>query len=268
MLIDQRTADWSDPDVVRTTVGLALVLSVLLVMVAMPFDIEVRAYLSSAAVASEKWTLLSRLGKSDWLLIPSGVMLLLLFGLKRVSPDQFRRFEALFFTLMFLFVVIAGTGIVAVLAKYMLGVSRPSVGDLRVIRPFAFDSHYAAFPSGHATTAAAMAMAVTWLRPRLSLLIWVLAIAIAASRVVLAAHFLSDTLAGFLLGIWGTLFIADRFARRGILFERTTAGLPLPRFQRAATGDAGCAERAVGLRAFADRLTGRRHAAGRGSLAE
>jgi undecaprenyl-diphosphatase len=65
------------------------------------------------------------------------------------------------------------------------------------------ESGYHGFPSGHAATAFAAASALTaWVLPgRRS---WLLAVAagIAASRIVLNAHFLSDVLAGGLFGWW------------------------------------------------------------------
>ncbi|HEY7601122.1 MAG TPA: phosphatase PAP2 family protein [Methylomirabilota bacterium] len=63
--------------------------------------------------------------------------------------------------------------------------------------------NYQSFPSGHATTAfAAAAALVSWAPPRGRA--WVLAAAsgVAASRIVLNAHFLSDVLGGGLIGWW------------------------------------------------------------------
>jgi membrane-associated phospholipid phosphatase len=56
------------------------------------------------------------------------------------------------------------------------------------------------FPSNHATVAGAVAVAVLWSSLRLGLLLLPVAVAAAASRVVVGAHFPHDVLAGFLLG--------------------------------------------------------------------
>jgi len=56
------------------------------------------------------------------------------------------------------------------------------------------------FPSNHATVAGAVTVAVLWSSVRLGLLLLPVAVAAAASRVVVGAHFPHDVVAGFLLG--------------------------------------------------------------------
>jgi len=56
------------------------------------------------------------------------------------------------------------------------------------------------FPSGHTMTAFAIALVVSYFYPSLQISMYFLAISIAVSRVVLGMHFLSDVLAGILLG--------------------------------------------------------------------
>jgi undecaprenyl-diphosphatase len=56
------------------------------------------------------------------------------------------------------------------------------------------------FPSGHTMTAFAIALVVSYFYPSLQTPMYFLAISIAVSRVVLGMHFLSDVLAGMLLG--------------------------------------------------------------------
>jgi undecaprenyl-diphosphatase len=58
----------------------------------------------------------------------------------------------------------------------------------------------ASFPSGHAATAFAAAVAVGVLFPRLRKPLLLLAATIAASRVYLGVHFATDVLVGSLLG--------------------------------------------------------------------
>jgi undecaprenyl-diphosphatase len=59
---------------------------------------------------------------------------------------------------------------------------------------------------------------------------WTYAVAIAASRVVLTAHFPSDVMAGAVVGVVGVLLVRDWFAARGLAFVLATDGLvrPLP----------------------------------------
>jgi undecaprenyl-diphosphatase len=57
------------------------------------------------------------------------------------------------------------------------------------------------FPSGHTMTAFSIALVVSYFYPPLEGLLFFLAISIAVSRIVLGMHFLSDVLAGMVLGV-------------------------------------------------------------------
>ena len=95
---------------------------------------------------------------------------------------------------------------------------------------------YASMPSGHATTAFAAMVAVALLWPRLRIPVLVYALLIAASRVMLDAHYLSDVLAGAVAGAAGALLVRDWFAARRLGFVIAADGgvrrLPGPSFRR------------------------------------
>ena len=59
---------------------------------------------------------------------------------------------------------------------------------------------YDAFPSGHAVHVGAVASAVSWARPRWALVAWGLGLLVAATRIILLAHWTSDVLAGLTIG--------------------------------------------------------------------
>jgi undecaprenyl-diphosphatase len=57
------------------------------------------------------------------------------------------------------------------------------------------------FPSGHTMTAFSIALVVSYFYPSLEGMLFFMALSIAVSRIVLGMHFLSDVLAGVILGI-------------------------------------------------------------------
>jgi len=57
------------------------------------------------------------------------------------------------------------------------------------------------FPSGHTMTASSVALVLTYFYPSLEIALVFLALSIALSRIVLGMHFLSDVLAGIVLGV-------------------------------------------------------------------
>ncbi|MGE0812083.1 MAG: phosphatase PAP2 family protein [Vicinamibacterales bacterium] len=78
---------------------------------------------------------------------------------------------------------------------------RPNVAGLVTARTVeAMPSTDPSFPSGHAATAVAGALAGTAMVPALRVSLWVLATAMAYSRVYVGVHYPSDVLAGAVLG--------------------------------------------------------------------
>jgi membrane-associated phospholipid phosphatase len=59
---------------------------------------------------------------------------------------------------------------------------------------------YDAFPSGHAMHVGAVASAVSWASPKSTPLAWSLGGLVAATRIVLLAHWMTDVLAGLAMG--------------------------------------------------------------------
>jgi undecaprenyl-diphosphatase len=88
-----------------------------------------------------------------------------------------------------------------------------------VFSPFKWTADYAGLPSGHATTAFAVLVAFGTLWPRGRTLLWIYALLIAASRVVVTAHYPSDVLAGAVVGVVGALLVRRYFAMRRLGFS-------------------------------------------------
>lgn len=66
-----------------------------------------------------------------------------------------------------------------------------------------------AFPSGHAVHMGTLASAATVLPPRYKIPIWSVALGLSATRITILAHWLSDVVAGFAIGI-----VLERIIRR------------------------------------------------------
>jgi undecaprenyl-diphosphatase len=73
------------------------------------------------------------------------------------------------------------------------------------------------FPSGHSAAAAAGAFAASRLLPAAQIVWWVLAVAIAVSRVYVGAHWPSDAVFGLLIGIAAAWFALGGRAPRPVL---------------------------------------------------
>jgi membrane-associated phospholipid phosphatase len=123
--------------------------------------------------------------------------------------------------LQFIFCAVAFSSLVTEVLKYSIGRGRPFVGgeaNAFHFSHFAGNPAYYSFPSGHATTAFALALAVSAVWPQARVAMAVYALIIAATRLVLLAHHPSDVVAGALVGTVGAMFVRYWFAARRLGF--------------------------------------------------
>lgn len=116
--------------------------------------------------------------------------------------------------------------------KWMIGRGRPFVGgpaDPFNFHPFGGTEAYASLPSSHSITAAALALAIAAIWPRLSLVTGAYAVLIMITRLVLLAHHPSDVVAGALIGLIGALVVRYWFACRKLGFVIRPGGEIAPR---------------------------------------
>ncbi len=128
----------------------------------------------------------------------------------------------------FLFVTIAAPSLFATIIKRLIGRARPYVGshdDLFAYLPFIWRAEYASMPSGHATTATAAAIAFGAIWPRLRGPMWLYALIIMATRVIIAVHHPSDVIAGALVGVVGRSWSVAILRRSGWYFSPAICGL-------------------------------------------
>jgi membrane-associated phospholipid phosphatase len=191
--------------------------------------------------------ILTDFGKDEYVL---AVLAGLLVAVAIVSPAlrgiQRSLLVGLGTRLQFIFCAVAVPTLVTEVLKYSVGRGRPFVGgeaNAFHFSHFAGNPAYYSFPSGHATTAFALAFAVSVVWPQARVAMAVYAIVIAATRLVLVAHHPSDVVAGALVGIVGAMFVRYWFAARrlGFAIQRdgsivSLAGPSSGRLKRVARG--------------------------------
>jgi lipid A 4'-phosphatase len=173
---------------------------------------------------------ITELGLSTGYLIGLALLyfaLRLLAGL-RLSLDQLgQKLRAWSYLPLFVFVSLVTSGLLADLIKILVGRSRPkllfSEGDYFFAGP-AFRADLWSFPSGHTANAVSLAFALSLIWPRYRLAFGIFAALVAASRVILTQHYLSDVVASAALAIGVTLLTRRRFLRRGIDLAEAKAG--------------------------------------------
>ena len=172
--------------------------------------------------------ILTRAGEPKWAFGGFGILLAGAALVRRLLPDiRAAPVNRLIRTALFVLVSLATTGIAFMLLKVLFGRARPKLIDqfgLYGFEPVRFGYEFASFPSGHATIVFTLAMALGFLLPRLRIAMLLLAAGLAATRVVIGAHYLSDILAGALLAMLGVAWLRHWMAGRGMLFTASETG--------------------------------------------
>lgn len=172
-------------------------------------------------------------GKSGWILFGSALLFFEGLAVVKLAPTLKARFQAIMVSHIaaYVFIAIAGSGLAANLLKRIIGRARPGLYEQWTshgFHPFS-GSRFESFPSGHATTVGALFMAMALLAPRFRPMFLVMALWLGFSRVIVAAHYPSDVIAGLAFGAWFTIFTAIMFARYGLLFRQEPDGWPVLR---------------------------------------
>jgi membrane-associated phospholipid phosphatase len=184
---------------------------------------------------------ISAFGKSGWLLWSMAALLALsiVAGLRAVTRSDRLVFASMSLRLAFLISAVALPGLLAAILKPLIGRARPYLTgqpDAFLYAPFAYfrelfvgtmpfpEYAFGSMPSGHATTAVAIAVAFSALWPRLWPLFWSFAIIIYATRLTIAVHHPTDVLVGAAIGGFGAAAIRNYFAARRWVFAVDAQG--------------------------------------------
>ena len=180
-------------------------------------------------------------GNSAWFLWPTGLLLILFAttSLPKLTPFYRGVLAAISIRAGFIFCAVGVPALFVTIIKRLIGRARPYVSD--IVNPFSYDplvwrEPYASLPSGHATNAFAAAVAIGALWPKARLPMWIFAVVIAISRVILTAHYPSDVIAGAIAGTIGALLVRGWFASRRLAFivgsDAAVHRLPGPSWRR------------------------------------
>lgn len=189
----------------------------------------------------ETFNELTDFGKSGWFLIPIGIAIALAGVLATPAVGRVGNLvlASLVVRLGYVFIAIALPGLFVTVVKRLIGRLRPSELGPFVYVPWSWSPAYASLPSGHAATAVAAAIAIGALWPRAQVVMWIYALVILASRVVVQAHFVSDVIAAAFVGGFGAILVRNWFAARGLAFvparDGTVRAMPGPSWRRLKT---------------------------------
>jgi hypothetical protein len=199
---------------------------------------QARGLPAALLIAAGRFT---NLGKSGYFLWPLGVVMVALVALYSPAMPRFWRgiLAAWGVRIGFVFTAIGLPSLLDNIIKNMIGRARPFVvagPDVWAYEPFTWHARYASFPSGHASTAFAALVAIGAIFPQARALMWIYAVLIALSRVVITAHHPSDVIGGAMVGAVGAILVRNWFAARRLGLSVTADGsvraMPGPSFRR------------------------------------
>ncbi|HEX3498429.1 MAG TPA: phosphatase PAP2 family protein [Stellaceae bacterium] len=142
------------------------------------------------------------------------------------------RLEAYSALPLFFFTSVAASGLAVDLIKTIFGRARPKLlfsnGDY-YFGWLGTRSDFWSFPSGHTANAVSVALVLSMIWPRYRALAAVFAALVAASRIIITAHYVSDVVMGAFLAFAIVPYLRFIFAQSGIDLDAARSATPQPR---------------------------------------
>ncbi|HCM83590.1 MAG TPA: phosphatase PAP2 family protein [Alphaproteobacteria bacterium] len=189
-----------------------------------PFDLAIMQYIHARPGAKPIFEIITEIGLSQWYLVPSALVILAglyLWRTKKMTAAFARNMHVA----LLMFLSVASSGIFVNVMKAIIARARPREFLREEIHGFwnwaqvwaGELSDYNSFPSGHAATSLAVAVTIVLCLPKkyhfLTVPILVLGCIVAASRVMVSVHYLSDVIAGSVIGVWAAVLCKRYLAR-------------------------------------------------------
>lgn len=154
------------------------------------------------------WNRITFLGDSSWMGVVTVLAILTGLTMARLRPAAI--WQRVTDTGIFIFAAVALPGIFILIVKGLVGRARPYMFETQGafgFNPLSFASEFASWPSGHTTTAFAMAAAVSLRWPAARIPAFALAILAGYSRMATNNHFLADVIMGATIGTVGAVLV-------------------------------------------------------------
>ncbi|EGP07286.1 phosphatidylglycerophosphatase B [Bradyrhizobiaceae bacterium SG-6C] len=207
----------------RRWLGLAVLTALAIGLLMFAVDVTAIKLMPARGTAS-LWPLriFTDFGKSTYVLWAlAAALLVILLLIPRLTAHARQVLIAFGVRVQYIFLSVAVAVIGSEILKYIIGRSRPFVGgeaNAFNFQHFAGNPAFESLPSGHATTAFALAFAVSAVWRKVTLIMLAYAVLICVSRVILLAHHPSDVVGGALTGVIGAMFVRYWFAARRLGF--------------------------------------------------
>jgi lipid A 4'-phosphatase len=172
---------------------------------------------------------ITRFGVSTGYLVGAAIVFVALRAAARAKrfaavADRIAAYSAL---PLFFFASIAVSGLAVDLVKWVAGRARPKLlfsdGDY-YFGWWGTRSDFWSFPSGHTANAVAVALALSSIWPRCRAVAAIFAVLVAASRIIITAHYVSDVVMGAFLAFAIVPYIRFVFAQCGIDLDAARRG--------------------------------------------